>query len=62
VLKTGAINNSGGYAVGDKQFTVDGFIGPIAVGDKFIFPERDKTFEYVVTAHTETTGTRRRSR
>jgi hypothetical protein len=56
VVKVGAVNNSGGYNVGDTVFIVDGFIGPVSNDDKFVFYGRDKTFEFIVTGHTETGG------
>ncbi len=49
ILKNGLVNNAGGYAVGATTIVVDGFIGQGVVGDKFIFPTRDKTFEYTIT-------------
>jgi hypothetical protein len=56
VLKIGRINNATGYDVGSTVLTVDTFLGPVANGDKFVLYLRDKSFEYIVTAHTETGG------
>jgi len=53
IIKFGAINHPGPpavYDIGTTVLDVDGFTGPVIPGDKFILWQRDKGFEYTITA------------
>lgn len=54
IVKAGKINKttapSTPYPIGTTTFTVDTFVGQVAVGDKLLLWQRDKYFEYDITA------------
>jgi len=56
-VKAGAVNNAAGYLAGISTMTIDGVIGEIPIGTPFkVTSTPPQTTQYVVTAHTETTG------
>lgn len=55
--KAGAVNNGAGYAATATVLAVDGFTGAVTTGARLVITNTDGSkSEYVISAHTETTG------
>jgi hypothetical protein len=56
IIKQGAINQPSNYDVGATVLDVDGFVGSVSDGDKFLLWARDKETEYTILSHVDTAG------